>query len=119
MLFEDLGMSVQSATLSLVTWWRCFLEVCAIAIKLVLPREVRHSWAQPLQSQVREILSRNDTRLLWPILVPSLSSIPQMTFKVVQVLVEYQPWDQDHLWLQRKNCTSVKNVLTQHPGDLI
>ena len=87
--------------------------------KLVLPRDVRHSWAQPLKRKVQEILSRKDTRLLWRILVHSLSSIPQMTFKVVQVLVEYQPWDQDHLWLQRKNCTSVKNVLTQHPGDLI
>ena len=70
-------------------------------------------------SKVQEILSRKDTRLLWRILVHSLSSISQMTFKVVQVLVEYQPWDQDRLWLQRKNCTSVKNVLTQHPGDLI
>ena len=87
--------------------------------KLVLPRDVRHSWAQPLKRKVQEILSRKDTRLLWRILVHSLSSIPQMTFKVVQVLVEYQPWDQDRLWLQRKNCTSVKNVLTQHLGDLI
>ena len=87
--------------------------------KLVLPRDVRHSWAQPLKRKVQEILSRKDTRLLWRILVHSLSSISQMTFKVVQVLVEYQPWDQDHLWLQRKNCTSVKNVLTQHLGDLI
>ena len=87
--------------------------------KLVLPRDVRHSWAQPLKRKVQEILSRKDTRLLWRILVHSLSSISQMTFKVVQVLVEYQLWAQDHSVLQKRTCTSVKNVLTQHPGDLI
>ena len=42
-----------------------------------------------------------------------------MIFKLVYVLVEYQSLDQAHSGLEKRNCTSVKNVLTQRGGDLI
>ena len=81
--------------------------------------EIRHSCSHPSSGKVQEILSRKYTRLLWTILAHSLLSTPQMIFKLVRVLVVRKPLDQPYSGLEKGNCTSVKNVLTQRGGDLI